>query len=63
MTRGSEYQFEVWQGGLMVVQGYAPDEETAIKEAAHYGMVYRQDGPVEVIVRPTADSLWPAGLC
>ena len=42
--------FSVWQDGMKVAGGFGPLE--AIKrEAAHYKMMYSEDGPVKVIVR------------
>ena len=38
---------EVWQDGMCVAKVSA-HEEGAMREAAHYAMVYGQDGPVEV---------------
>ena len=43
--------FEVMQNGEVVADGDAPDRETALREAAHYCMMYGQDGPVKAIVR------------
>ncbi len=38
---------EVWQDGMCVAKVSA-HEVDAMREAAHYAMVYGQDGPVEV---------------
>ena len=38
---------EVWQDGMCVAKVIA-HEADAMREAAHYAMVYGQDGPVEV---------------
>ena len=38
---------EVWQDGMCVAKVSA-HEADAMREAAHYAMVYGQDGPVEV---------------
>ena len=42
------WKFSVKQGGLVVASGDCPTEEDAKREAAHYAMMYSQDGPVEV---------------
>lgn len=42
--------FSIWQDGMKVAGGSGPLE--AIKrEAAHYAMMYSQDGPVKISVR------------
>lgn len=43
--------FEVIQGGMVVAEGSCPDQHTAMQEAAHYVMMYGQDGDVQAIVR------------
>ncbi len=43
--------FELEQGGKIVASGAGP-KEAMLREAAHYAMVYGQDGPVKAIVRP-----------
>ena len=45
------YEFEVWQEGMVVATTSAADEDTALREAMHYAMMYAQDGPA-VEVRP-----------
>lgn len=45
-----EVEFEVWQGGAWQAGGSAPTLEDADREAAHYAMMYGQDGP-EVTVK------------
>lgn len=45
--RGS---FTVRQGGMVVASGSGPYEDIK-REAAHYAMMYGQDGPVKVSVR------------
>jgi hypothetical protein len=42
--------FSVWQDGMKVAGGFGPLEDIK-REAAHYKMVYSEDGPVKVIVR------------
>lgn len=43
-----EYEFELWQDGVMVAGVYSPDLERARAEIMHYAMVYAQDGPCEI---------------
>ncbi|MDP3492781.1 MAG: hypothetical protein Q8R82_06670 [Hyphomonadaceae bacterium] len=56
MTRKRKFEsweFKVWQSGIEVASGDAPDEPTAKREAMHYAMMYAQDGPqVIVMVNP-----------
>lgn len=40
------------QGGLTVVEGDAPTEDEAKREAFHYGAMYAQDGAVLVEIIP-----------
>lgn len=37
------YRYEVWQDGICVASAEGPGAE---REAAHYALVYGQDGPV-----------------
>lgn len=37
------YRYEVWQDGMRVASAEGPGAE---REAAHYALVYGQDGPV-----------------
>lgn len=46
-----EYEGVVIQGGIEVAAVVAEDEEVVSREIAHYAMVFRQDGPVEVKIR------------
>lgn len=45
---GKDYEFELWQGGIVVASVSAPSREEAEDEINHYAMMYRQDGPVEI---------------
>ena len=47
----SRWKFSVEQDGIVVARGDAPSQEDAEREAAHYGMMYGQDGPVVVSVK------------
>lgn len=38
------WKFEVTENGQWVAGGEANDRDSALREAAHYGMMYRQDG-------------------
>ncbi len=44
-----QMDIEVWQDGMCVAKVSA-HEADAMREAAHYAMVYVQDGPVEVFL-------------
>jgi hypothetical protein len=43
--------FYIYQDGLRVASGSSTDEADARREAAHYALMYGQDGPVKVVVR------------
>ena len=43
-----EYEFGVWQDDGLQASGHCADLDDARREAAHYAMMYGQDGPVEV---------------
>lgn len=43
-----EYEYEVWQDGVLQAGGREIDYASAQSEANHYAMMYAQDGPVEV---------------
>lgn len=45
-----EYEYEVWQDGVLQAGGREADYASAKSEANHYAMMYAQDGPVEVII-------------
>lgn len=42
--------FWVRQRGIIVASGDGPYEEVK-REAAHYAMIYAQDGPIKLMVR------------
>ena len=44
------YNYTIKQDGMVVAGGHAPKTE-AQREAAHYALVYGQDGPVEITIR------------
>jgi hypothetical protein len=46
-----EFEFEIWQDGIRVVQVSAPTFDKASREIWHYAMVYGQDGPVDRLER------------
>lgn len=48
VARDAEYEFEIWQGGAWQAGGSCASAHEAGAEAAHYEMMYGQDGPVEV---------------
>jgi hypothetical protein len=48
MTSPKEYEFEIWQGGVMVVAGGGTDLDGVRRELGHYLTVYAQDGTCEV---------------
>lgn len=43
-----ETELEIWQDGMCVAGVSSADRLAAFSEAAHYTMVYSQDGPVEL---------------
>jgi hypothetical protein len=43
----AEWSFHVEQGGMIVASGFAPDRDTAMREANHYAMMYSTDGRVK----------------
>ena len=45
------WEFSVEQDGMVVASGEAPTEESARREAAHYALMYSQDGPVKVSIK------------
>jgi hypothetical protein len=45
------WEFTVEQDGMVVASGEAPTEESARREAAHYALMYSQDGPVKVSIK------------
>jgi hypothetical protein len=46
------WEFEVFENGMAVAWGDAPDRDTALREASHYVMMYGQDGgEVKAIVQ------------
>ena len=47
----SRWEFAVEQDGMVVASGEAPTEAGAKREAAHYAMMYSQDGPVKVSIK------------
>lgn len=42
------HEFRVKQGGMVVAQVESGHRWRAVREAAHYAMIYGQDGPVAV---------------
>jgi hypothetical protein len=46
------WAFTVTQDGMAVAEGECPDRDDAIRECAHYCMMYGQDGPVSGEVYP-----------
>ena len=50
-----EYDFEIWQDGLMVAGGSAASFDDAEREARHYAMMYSQDGEVEIKLKSKGD--------
>jgi hypothetical protein len=49
------WKFSVIQSGQVVASGQGPDKEAILREAYHYGMMYRQDGAVTVQICRVAD--------
>ncbi|WP_026610687.1 hypothetical protein [Methylocaldum szegediense] len=44
----AEYEYEVWQDGVLQAGGREADYASAQSEARHYAAMYIPDGPVEV---------------
>ena len=51
----SRWIFSVEQDGMVVASGEAPTEDEAKREAAHYALMYGQDGTVKVSVEREAE--------
>ena len=49
-TKPEQGWFKIYQDGMAVAGGSGPYEFVK-REAAHYAMMYGQDGPVKVVVR------------
>lgn len=47
----NRWEFSIEQDGIVVASGEAANEEDAKREAAHYAMMYSQDGPVKVSLK------------
>lgn len=47
-----EYEYEVIQDGIVVASAWGRDKQRVLSEAMHYAMMYAQDGPVEVRMKP-----------
>ena len=45
-----EYEYEVWQDGVLQAGGRENDYASAKSEANHYAMMYIHDGPVEIFI-------------
>lgn len=54
----SEYDLEIWQGGVMVASAHGSDFERVHAEAMHYAMVYGQDGATEIRGIPIEKMDW-----
>ena len=48
----SDFEFQVWQDGIMVAGGNGPSRQEVVREAKHYVSQYAQDGPVKVVIGP-----------
>jgi hypothetical protein len=56
----TQWVFEVFENGSVVAEGSAPDQESAVREAAHYVLIYGQDGgKVSALVREDTDNFEP----
>lgn len=53
--RPLRHRFAIWQDGVKVAGGEAPDYQTALREGQHYAMMYAQDAPV----RLTVNAIYP----
>lgn len=52
------FAFKIVQGGQQIASGSAPDLATAQREAGHYWLMYRQDGPCEAFIRRPRSRTW-----
>jgi hypothetical protein len=43
------HRFQLWQDGIMVAAVDCANRHSAMKEIAHYAVVYEQDGPVKIV--------------
>lgn len=43
-----QWDYQLWQDGVMVAAVSAGNKEDALREINHYAMMYSQDGPVEI---------------
>jgi hypothetical protein len=51
-TMSNRWAFEVFENGVVVAEGDAPDREAALAQAGHYVAMYGQDGgEVKAVVR------------
>ncbi len=47
-----EYEYEVIQDGIVVASAWGRDRHEVLNEATHYAMMYAQDGPVILQMKP-----------
>lgn len=47
----SNWAFYVHQDDMVVASGFAPDRDTAMREANHYAMMYSTEGKVKWSIR------------
>lgn len=47
-----EYEYEVVQNGVVVASAWGLDKKSVLAEACHYAVIYAQDGPVELRIKP-----------
>jgi hypothetical protein len=50
------WKAELWQAGVIVAKVEGPTQAAIGREIQHYAMMYVQDGPVEVKIKPPARS-------
>lgn len=43
-----EYEFEIWQRGIVVACGSGTSLDDVRREMLHYAMQYVQDGPIKI---------------
>lgn len=48
MSDDDEFEYELWQDGIMVAAVTCAKRDDAEREIRHYGAMYRQDGPCEI---------------
>ena len=56
----SDYRwyFRIWQDGMVVASGDAPDRRSMEREMNHYAFIYSQDGPLQKVEARASKNRW-----